>query len=64
MSTLLAQDSFTPFGGQILKGIVDIEDLPLSDIQNNYFFSLKSKHISQSIPNTLSRVSIAKGIQK
>ena len=64
ISTLLGQDSFTPFGDQILSGTADIDDLPLSEIQKRFFLSLKRKHVSQPIPNTLSRASMEKGFQK
>ena len=44
MLTLLGQENATPFGEQISNGIVDIEDLTLSDLQK-CFLSLKRKQI-------------------
>ena len=61
ISILLGQDSFTSFGDHILRGTADIDDLPLSEIQKKFFLSLKRKHISQPIPNALSRASMEKG---
>ena len=47
---LLGQDSFTTFGDQILRGIADTEDLPISNIQKILFLTLKRKKILNPSP--------------
>ena len=54
MSTLLGDDSFTPFGEAIINGTADFTNLPLSNIQKQFFISLKRESTDKPIPPTIS----------
>ena len=50
LPTLLGDDSFTPFGNDILNGTANFKNLQLTNIQKAFFHNLR-KHSSTKFQN-------------
>ena len=64
MSSLLGDDSFTPFGEEILNGTEDFTNLPLSKVQKQFFLSVKRESTDKPIPPKISIIQMKQGFQK
>ena len=63
-TSLLSNDSFTPFGEAIINGTVDFTNLPLSKVQKQFFKSLKRESPDKRILPAMSISQMKQGFQK
>ena len=66
LSTLLGDDSFTPFGNDILNGTANFENLQLTNIQTALFLNLRkySSSNSSKINNHITVKQMSEGFKK